>query len=238
MRAMMVRSIPLALDTRDAWKSAGAVFARRTSDDDRIRNISYDAPIINLGSSQCMIEGIWNEARVVEPLLTPQASRELLGRLMPLGSVYCGPGYYWLKGAGRGGANKQKLFVRNGQEFDDLYEQARWMEGDVQQHIDGQEYRVITVGEKVVQVMKRTGGHLASDRVYTWVGVEGCDSEVKAIAREAAMKLANSKTIIGWDVIQGERAYILEGNSCPGVNEATARRILDAVEGTPYRQEA
>jgi len=185
-----------------------------------------------------MIEGIWNEARVVEPLLTPQASRELLGRLMPLGSVYCGPGYYWLKGAGRGGANKQKLFVRNGQEFDDLYEQARWMEGDVQQHIDGQEYRVITVGEKVVQVMKRTGGHLASDRVYTWVGVEGCDSEVKAIAREAAMKLANSKTIIGWDVIQGERAYILEGNSCPGVNEATARRILDAVEGTPYRQEA
>ena len=238
MRAMMVRSIPLSIDTRDAWKEAGAVFARRTSDDDRVRNIAYDAPIINLGSSQCMIEGIWNEARVVEPLLTPQASRALLGRLMPLGSVYCGPGYYWLKGAGRGGANKEKRFIRNGQEFDALYEQARWMEGDVQQHVEGQEYRVITVGEKVVQVTRRDGGHLASDRVYTWVGVSDAPYHVKAIARDAAMRLDNSKTIIGWDVIDDGRAYILEGNSCPGVNASTARRILDAVEGTPYRQEA
>ena len=96
MRAMMVRSIPLALDTRDAWKSAGAVFARRTSDDDRIQNIAYDAPIINLGSSQCMIEGIWNEARVVEPLLTPIDSRSLLGSLMPSGR-YEGPAQYCLR---------------------------------------------------------------------------------------------------------------------------------------------
>ena len=54
----MVRSIPLATSTRDAWKAADAVFAKRTSDDERIARIAYDAPIINLGSSQCMIEGI------------------------------------------------------------------------------------------------------------------------------------------------------------------------------------
>jgi len=240
MRAMMVRSIPLALDTRDAWKAAGAVFARRTSDDDRIVDISYGEPIINLGSSQCMIEGIWNEARVVEPLLTPWASRELLGSLMPSRS-YEGPNYYWLKGAGRGGANKSKRFIRNTEEMRQLLVEAQWMEGDVQQHIDGQEYRVITVGEKVVQVTRRDGGHLASDRIYTWVGVTDAPSHVVGIAKNAARMLSSDKTIIGWDVIIDERssgAYILEGNSCPGVNEATARRILDAVEGTPYNEEA
>ena len=233
----MVRSIPLALTTRDAWKANDAVFALRTSDDERIKRIAHDAPIINLGSSQCMIEGIWNEARVVEPLLTPQESSNLLGTLMPSGG-YEGPGYYWLKGAGRGGANKEKLFIRNVQEFYELLSRAQWMEGDVQQHIDGQEYRVITVGNKVVQVTRRDGGHLAADRVYTWVGVSDAPHNVKVVARDAASRLANDKTIIGWDVITddslGDYAYILEGNSCPGVNVATAGRILDAVEGTSY----
>jgi hypothetical protein len=50
MRAMMVRSIPLSTTTRDAWKEAGAVFAKRTSSDERIARISGEAPIINLGS--------------------------------------------------------------------------------------------------------------------------------------------------------------------------------------------
>ena len=234
-RALMVRSIPLALTTRDAWKENGAMFAKRTSDDRRIAMLADGGTIINLGSSTFALTGsnVWNERKVIEPLLTPFTSRTLLGSLMPSGR-YEGPGYYWLKGQGRGGANKEKLFIRNVQEFNELMVRADWMEGDVQQHIEGQEYRVITVGEKVVQVMKRTGGHLASDRVYTWVGVQGCDSIVKAAARKAAMKLANSNTIIGWDVIDNGRAYILEGNSCPGVNVATAGRILDAVEGRQY----
>ena len=234
MRAMMVRSIPLALNTRDAWKDSGAVFARRTSDDERIKQIAYDAPIINLGSSQCMIEGIWNEARVVEPLLTPEASSNLLGRLMPSGG-YEGPGYYWLKGAGRGGANKEKRFVRNVQEHTAMLRSAAWMEGDVQLHVDGQEYRVITVGNKVVQVMARDDV-IDQQREYRWVGVSDAPWAAKDIAREASRKLSSDKTIIGWDVIihDNGHAYILEGNSCPGVNEATANRILNAVEGVSY----
>ncbi|KKL87884.1 hypothetical protein LCGC14_1930230, partial [marine sediment metagenome] len=43
--------------------------------------------------------------------------------------------------------------------------------------------------------------------------------------------------IIGWDVIisdDGYNTFILEGNSCPGVNAATAGRILNAIEGTSY----
>ncbi len=237
-RAMMVRSIPLALDTRDAWKVAGAMFARRDSDDERIGMLAGrdDTPIINLGSSQCRIPGIWNEADVIKPLLTPAASRTLLSSLMPL-PVYCGPNYYWLKGQGRGGANKEKLFIRNGTEFDEMYARAQWMDGDVQLHIDGQEYRVITVGSKVVQVTKRDGGVLASDRDYEWVGLTGAPSTVKEIARQAASKLSSDRTIIGWDVIDGypdTHAFILEGNACPGVNTATANRILDAVEGRGY----
>ena len=234
-RALMVRSIPLALTTRDAWKENGAMFAKRTSDDRRIAMLAEGGTIINLGSSTFSLTGsnVWNERAVIEPLLTPAMSRTLLGSLLP-SNRYEGPNYYWLKGAGRGGANKTKVFIRNSQEHAELWSRAGWTEGDVQLHIDGDEYRVITVGEKVVQVMKRTGGHMASDRVYTWVGVQGCDSIVKAAARKAAMKLANSNTIIGWDVIDDGRAYILEGNSCPGVNVATAGRILNAVEGRQY----
>ncbi len=233
----MVRSIPLALDTRDAWKEAGAMFVRRESNDDRIAYLSgyHDAPIINLGSSTCRIEGIWNEANVIAPLLTPAASRELISSLMP-SMLYCGPNYYWLKGQGRGGANKEKLFIRNGAEFDEMYARAQWMDGDVQLHIDGQEYRVITVGSKVVQVTKRDGGVLASDREYEWVGLTGAPSQVKDIARRASSMLSSDKTIIGWDVITDNMhfVHILEGNACPGVNTATANRILDAVEGIGY----
>ena len=106
------------------------------------------------------------------------------------------------------------------------------MEGDVQKHISGQEFRVITVGHKVVQVTKRDGGHLSSDRIYSWVGVHDAPAIVKDVARLAARELLSSKTIIGWDVISDPdtSAYILEGNSCPGVNEHTAHRILNAVE--------
>ena len=241
-RALMVRSIPLALSTRDAWKESGAMFARRTSDDERISMLAGSTtPIINLGSSQMRLTGVhvWNEAAVIEPLLTPKASRALLGSLMPSGR-YEGAGYYWLKGQGRGGANKEKLFMRGASSHDELKVRATWMDGDVQQHIDGQEYRVITVGEKVVQVTKRDGGVLASDRVYEWVGVTGCDSDVKDVARMASNLLGSDKTIIGWDVIKPTRTdgyelpFILEGNACPGVNAATAGRILDAIEGVNY----
>ena len=214
------------------------MFAKRTSNDERIRYLAEGRrPIINLGSSQCRIEGIWNEARVVEPLLTPKASRALLGSLMPT-NHWSGTGYFWLKGAGRGGTNKEKLFITGRDYLDELKARAQWTEGDIQQHIDGQEYRVITVGEKVVQVTKRDGGPLASDRVYEWVGVSDAPPDVKEMAREASRMLSSDKTIIGWDVIRDpivRTSYILEGNSCPGANTAPSNRILDAVEGIGYQ---
>ena len=231
-RALMVRSIPLSSTTRNAWKEAGAMFARRDRNQYEVMDIANGRPIINLGNSAMHIHGAWNDAIIVKPLLTPAASRELLGSLMPT-NAYLGAGDYWLKGQGRGGANKEKLYVDHLSDHDELKVQASWNEGDVQQHIVGEEYRVITVGHKVVQVSKRYG--INGQRSYEWVGVQGAPSNVKEIAREAARLLQSEKTIIGWDVMHaGQDAYILEGNSCPGVNGATANRILDAIEGTGY----
>ena len=108
---------------------------------------------------------------------------------------------------------------------------AAW---DMQMHVDGQEYRVITVDDKVVQVSERYGDN--SDRRYSWLGVKRAPVPVKEIAREATRRL-DGRNIIGWDIIMGEAVnstYILEGNSCPGVNEATARRIMNHIEGITY----
>ena len=231
-RALLYRSIPLSLTTRDAWRNAGAMFAKRERTPEQVRNLAGGRPIINLGSSNLTLTGIWNEAAVIAPLLTPEASRARLGEFMPT-DRWVDAGFYWLKGQGRGGANKERVLVATKAEHDELIDRARWMSGDVQRHVDGTEYRVITVGTKVVQVNKRTD--IGGDRTYAWVGVSDTPSAVKEVAREAARRLDNEKIIIGWDVIhQGQRVYILEGNSCPGVNAATAGRILDAMEGIDY----
>ena len=232
-RALMVRSIPLSSVTRNAWKNAGATFAKRTSTPERIERIADGRPIINLGNSSVHIEGAWNDAPIVAPLLTPYATRRRLGEFLP-SPTYLGVGDYWLKGQGRGGANKEMIHVTSLHQQNELKVRARWMEGDVQRHIEGLEFRVITVGLKVVQVSRRSGPD--DDRTYTWVGVHDTTMPVKEVAREATRRLDSEKTIIGWDVIQSTSSsvYILEGNSCPGVNEATANRILDAVEGIEY----
>jgi hypothetical protein len=210
------------------------MFARRESTPERVASIAGGRPIINLGSSNLTLPGIWNEAAVVEPLLTPVASRELFGFLMPT-NRWVSEGFYWLKGAGRGGANKEKLYITTVFSHDEAVSRTAWSNGDIQLNIVGQEYRVITVGTKVIQVTKRSGTN--GNRDYEWVGVSAADSRVKRIARDAAGLLDNEKTIIGWDVIQSMyngMPYILEGNSCPGVNASTASRILDAVEGVSY----
>ena len=232
-RALIIRSIPLSSTTRNAWKANGAVFSRRERTYTReIEAIAGGRPIINLGNSSMDIEGSWNNAPVVRPLLTPIGTRELMPHLLPT-NEWAGEGYYWLKGQGRGGANKEKVYVTNKASHDVMLDRANWMKGDVQQNIGGTEYRAITVGTKVVQGMKRidTGG----DREYEWTGSSGLPRNIRMLAKKAAEMMGDEKTIIGWDLIDSdEGAFVLEGNSCPGVNEATAARILDAVEGVRY----
>ena len=236
-RALLVRSIPLSTTTRNAWKAAGGTFARRGRTREQIIGIadSLGVPIINLGNSSINIYEAWNNAPNVRCLLTPKESRVALGWLMPFGS-WLGEGYYWLKGPGRAGNNKERTLVANREEFLALKARANWIDGDIQRDIVGTEYRVITVAEKIVQVSKRVD--TGSQREYRWVGVHNAPPQVKDTAREAANVLHGQRNIVGWDIMLGgdqdDLAYVLEGNSCPGVNEATACRILDAVEGIGY----
>lgn len=233
-RALLVRSIPLSSDTRNAWKDAGAVFARRDRNTQQILEIRYDRPIINLGASWFGPdeEGIWNKGTNVKSLLTPALTRLKFGTHLPT-NRWVGPDKYWLKGPGRAGNNKTLHNVRTYDEFNELVSQARWIDGDVQLHIDGQEYRVITVGNKIVQGMERHGEN--GQREYRWVGVNGLPSSIKRRVKQCN-ELLDGDNIIGWDGIVHDSgdAFVFEGNSCPGVNSATAGRILDAVEGISY----
>jgi len=228
-RALMVRSIPLSSATRDAWKDAGAMFARRDRTTQEIINISTGRPIINLGSSSFEYEPAWNSAPVVSCLLSPKASRLVFDEMMPDNGRSV-PAWYWLKGPGRGGTNKEKTFVNTLNELSELHRRAEWIGGDIQRHIDGTEYRAITVMNDVVQVSKRIGG--GDDRNYEWIGTRNAPRGLIPAAKWAATKFIE-KTIIGWDLIKDDdtgKVHILEGNASPGVNVATANRILDAVE--------
>lgn len=232
-RALMVRSIPLSTDTRDAWKEAGAWFARRDRTDSQIERIADGRTIINLGSSNLglVTDNVWNKSDDIAPLLTPASSRVMFHELMPT-DEWIGPDFYWAKTPGRGGNGKQRYYLNDRQAHNVIKRDTDWNEGDIQLELVGQEYRVITVEDKVVQVMKRSGTN--GSRVYEWVGVSAAPDHIKKVARTASSRL-NGRNIIGWDVVEWfGRAYIFEGNSCPGVNAATAGRILDAVEGLRY----
>jgi len=187
-------------------------------------NIDCDF-IINLGNSGIELNEphfMWNSAEWVAPLLTPGATR----KLMPIGYLPAQPepdSWGWLKAPGRGGSGKTQRFLPY-----DFHLPRGW---DTQKHIEGEEYRVITVGMKVVQVTSRAGTN--ENREYRWLGLSNTPSEVKSKARSAAANLQGTN-VIGWDLIQDkdENVYILEGNACPGVNDATAQRVVDEI----YRQ--
>lgn len=191
--------------------------------------------ILNLGDSSwepsseflaiygASISGVWNYGPDIKPLVKPGPARKLLNNLMPeYPTEY--PADVWIKAPGSGGRGKNRTT---------LEEPRKIPEGwDLQVHIEGEEYRVVTVRDKVVQVSQREGANGA--RNYTWVGVENSPRAVKQIAKNAA-RLLKGQNIIGWDVVYdktAEKAYILEGNSCPGVNDATAKRIVKAMYDT------
>ena len=234
MSFVAVRSIPLSEQTREAWRSAGAIYPRRGRTQEEIESRWPDHTIINLGASWFDSDraNVWNNGPDVAPLLTPKASRDKLGFLMPT-MRWVGPDKYWVKYPGRGGSGKTLVEVEDRNQYDELLSRVEWTDGDIQLHIVGQEYRVITVNDKVVQASERHG--VNGNRRYQWVGVRNAPSAVKAIARDAANALSGDN-IIGWDILLHDSgdAYLLEGNSCPGVNEATAARIIAEVNGVSY----
>lgn len=240
------RSIPLSRETFEAWKSVGATFYAKT----RTASEALDmfsasrakklCAFINLGSSDsafslkkdpALVNNIYNPKDVVDILLTPAAMRRsVLAALIPPFPKEGEP--YWVKGYGRHGLNKARH---------DSYkkgDERRHRKGcDLQKHVEGVEYRVVTVGPVVVQVSQRVDTDPDEGRVYRWVGVKNAPPPVKSIARYAAAHLPHIRTIIGWDIIfnpDTRKVYILEGNTSPGVNFETAGRIADVIGKFEY----
>lgn len=237
MAGLAVRSVALQSDTTQAWKEAGVQFARRGRTQEAIIRMAVENGyefILNLGKSQFqpVIHPwappnpgfFWNKGQNILPLLYPGATRRLLDELMPAQPDQF-PADVWIKAPGMKGKGKYKKAVTHPLILPD--------EWDWQVHMEGTEYRVLTVGGRVVQSFIKTGG--AVEREYEWVGLTDTPRPIKRLARRAA-GLLNGRNVVGWDIVQpdldeltGAQPKILEGNSCPGVNYATADRIVTEI---------
>jgi hypothetical protein len=208
------------------------LIAAKGRQDDAIINLGDTTfnPSDRLLSSFGITGVVYNLGDNIRHITQPGRTRLRIGEFLPPDPRQGGRGHEhtWVKAPGQGGQGKVRI-----QTAEALVKSipASW---DMQLHVDGQEYRVITVDDKVVQVSERYGPD--TDRTYKWIGVKAAPVPVKEIAREATRRL-NGRNIIGWDVIMGEApntTYVLEGNSCPGVNHATAARIVCQIEGVTY----
>lgn len=224
MSILIVRSIPLSRETQDAWRSQGARFLRRSRDPNAYRQYTgYFDHVLNLGNSSLTVDHarLWNKPTTVQTLTSPRKSREQLHDLLPpVPRNSSHPA--WHKRAGRGGSGK--IFYPEGTPRPTF---CSCHNCDWQEHIEGTEYRVNTVGSRVVQVHERTGQNGA--RTYTWRGLTGTPRSVKRLARTAASRFPHS--VLGWDIILDRegRAYVLEGNTSSGINLSTAERIVKAM---------
>lgn len=229
MTFALVRSIRLGRTTTRAWKSAGGVFIPRgLSTWEKMRYASRIGAefIVNLGNTRfnpteygrqdgngIPVIGYGNN---VQALVTPGATRRDLWAYMPPRPVEF-PATVWVKTPGFGGRGKYKEFVT-----EPLVLPSTW---DWQEHVDGQEYRLVTVGDKIVQDFERFGDN--GEREYHWIRMSEVSSDLKAIVRAAAASLPGTN-VVAWDAIvtQEGRPYIFEGNTCPGMSERTAERIV------------
>lgn len=238
MSFALIRSITLSHHQVRIWKEHGAWLPRRERSTDEVLNMlsgdgNRDQKILNMGNTAfdpsdedmegrgLTVTNLWNKGGNIKTIVTPGSTRRLMPELLP---PVPSEGKAWVKAPGSGGRGKIFKVLT-----EPLIVPRSW---DVQAHATGQEYRVITVQNKVVQVSERHGDN--GDRSYKWVGVRTAPMTVKDIARTAA-KMLSGQNIIGWDIILNDSyVRILEGNSCPGVNYATAGRIVAAINGRTY----
>jgi hypothetical protein len=167
----------------------------------------------------------WNRGQAIRMTRRPGDLRTHMGDLLPpIPTEF--PADVWIKGPGHKGQGKDRqiisglpLFLPRGT--------------DIQLHVEGREFRVITVYHKVVQAFERTEAPGTTTREYTWRGVSNTPRAVKELAREASRRVPGYN-MYGWDIMLGTtvhdtepKPYLLEGNSSPGVNTNTVRRIID-----------
>lgn len=216
MSIIAVRSIGLGQETREAWRDAGVSYARRGRSVEEVLQMPYDM-VLNLGKTSFITDDprVWNKGQHIKDLVWPGTARDILGEMMPPRATNF-PNDVWIKTPGFGGRGKFRKIVDQS-----LILPKEW---DWQIHIEGQEYRLITVGHRLVQDLQRYGDN--GERTYQWIRMREVPAYMKDMAREAA-RLFDGNNVIAWDMIDtGERGYILEGNTCPGVSLPTAERIV------------
>ena len=231
MNVLGIKSVPLERSTNVSWKTVpGFYFADRKRSSGSIeRHVAdrrYQA-VINLGRVDCDFAGavspIFNSPATIRSISTPRAIRGTLNDFLP---AYTQGQPHWHKRPGFGGIGKRLC-------RDDCVVGA---DGDIQDHIEGTEYRVVTVGNRVVQASRkgerRTRANGRNEFDYAWVGVEGIrQTGIIPILKEAIdIVPGGALSVFGWDIILSEDGpFIIECNTSPGVNDATAARIVKTV---------
>ncbi len=237
MSVLGIKSIPLERSTNVSWKTVpGFHFAHRKrssrSLERHVASVRYQA-IINLGRVDCDFSGalgtVFNTPDTIRSISTPNALRKTLGDFLP-GDGMDGHAH-WHKTGGFGGAGK--VFHEDGDDGCLHWDKKGWAR---QTHVEGTEYRIVTVGQSVVQASlkgrRRTKHNGRNDFEYTWIGVQGVKKNgIIPLLKEAIGEVPGaSLSVFGWDVLVGEAGpLIIECNTSPGVNDATAARIVNKV---------
>ncbi len=229
LTGVLLRSIPLGRITRNAWRNNGTHIVRRSADNDRdVRAIvrRVDAKfIINSGSLSHDWSGypvpVFNHRDSIRAISHPLALRRTLNDYIP---AHSNNGRHWHKRGGYGGMGT--IYHQH------TTESCSHLNGDVQQHISGTEYRVLTVGDTIVQASLKERANVNLPFSWKWVGIDGIRSlGIIPLLKSAITDIPNWEfTVFGWDIMVDDRPYILEINTSPGVNDASARRIIQQIE--------
>jgi hypothetical protein len=227
-----IKSVPLWKETNVAWKTVPDFwFIDRARDPDSvIRHINsrqYEAAI-NLGRTDIRTDAIgcpvYNRVGTIRAISTPRALRKTIPDFIPASNLDMP---HWHKARGFGG--KGKRFCR----FNCT---GATTNEDIQVHIEGMEYRIVTVGDVVVQAARKSERRPSNDGrntfTYTWIGVDGIRKDgFIPFLKEAITEIPDGdKSVLGWDVLHdGTRPWIIETNTSPGVNAFTAARIVGAI---------
>jgi hypothetical protein len=230
---LATRSVPLAKDTMEAWRKQGVIFRRRGRL--KVWDTRYHEPhiqaVINLGNLDMQFGDVpvpvFNQPSLIRAISAPFALRTTMGDMLP---EYTHKGPHWHKTNGYKGVGKKFL-----PEFEGG---CAVIGSESQRHVTGIEYRVISVGDKIVQASKKMPINegwppIPTGFEFEWVGVKGiAKTGIIPYIHEAIKFVPFSKySIIGWDVIVTDiQPYIIEANTSPGVNEATAERIISVVK--------
>lgn len=229
---LLVRSIPLSKETRDAWRDNNIRIVARSKLNHR--DISADIQrlrgraILNMGNLDIDFSRIsvpvFNSPKLIRAVsLSTNLRRTLKDTNLLPGQSHKVP--HWHK---RGGSHGQgKVF------HEKLLGECAVMGGETQEHVEGTEYRVNTVGDMVVQAHVKNPLDRVGSFEWEWCGVDAIRKNgIIPLLKDAVDKVPDSEySVLGWDVIVGpDRPYIIECNTSPGVNGPTAERIVNQIE--------